>query len=42
MARDERAKFPVKFPVSREIELEKSSHATASTASQSWIFSLFP
>jgi len=31
----ERAKFPVNFPISREFGPEKSSHGTASTASQS-------
>jgi hypothetical protein len=30
--------FPVFFPVSREFGAEKSSHRTASTASQSLIF----
>ena len=35
MALTDDAESPVFFPVSREFRLEKSSHATASTASQS-------
>jgi hypothetical protein len=42
MASTEDIKFPVFFPVSREFGLEKSSHETASTASQYWYFSFIP
>ena len=37
MVPNEDAEFPVFFPVSRELGPEKSSHGTASTASQSFI-----
>jgi hypothetical protein len=42
MASTEDTKFPVFFPVSREFGWRRSSHGTASTASQSCYFSLFP
>jgi hypothetical protein len=41
MVSAEDAKLPIFFPVSRELRPEKSSHGTASTASQSLDFSLF-
>jgi hypothetical protein len=41
-ARPEPSKFPVFFPVSREFGRENSSYGTASSASQSQVFSRFP
>jgi hypothetical protein len=41
MASTEDTKFPVFFPVSRELDWEKSSQETASTAIQFPHFSLF-